>query len=219
MKKIVTVACLQMNSGGEVAANLALANDLLQQAAAGGAQLAALPEFFPLIAADETFKLSIAEKDDDGPIQNFLSRSAATHRMYIVGGTLPIDAGSGRVFSSCLLYGPDGTRLARYDKIHLFRFSGHKQTIDETVTIIPGDTVTVVDTELGRIGLAVCYDLRFPELFRAMEQPDIIIVPSAFTRETGAAHWEVLLRARAVENLAHVLAPAQAGVHLGGRKR
>ena len=211
-------ACLQMNAADNVAANLARAGELLQQAADQGAKLAALPEYFPLIAADETLKLRIAEKDNSGPIQDFLAKAAQQHSIYLVGGALPIDAGNGRVFSACPLYAPDGQRLARYDKMHLFRFVGRQDKADETTTIVPGHAPIAVDTDLGRIGLCVCYDLRFPELFRAMQKPDIIVAPSAFTRETGAAHWEILLRARAIENIAHLLAPAQAGTHPGGRK-
>lgn len=218
MKNSFTAAAIQMNSGDEVAANLARAGELLAQAAAGGAVLAALPEFFALIAADEHRKLAIKEQDNSGPIQDFLAAAAARHRMYIVGGALPIDAGNGRVFAACPLYAPDGARLARYDKMHLFRFSGKHNAVDETMTITRGDKVVAVDTPLGRLGLAVCYDLRFAEFFHAMQTPDIIVIPSAFTAETGAAHWKPLLRARAIENMAHVIAPAQAGEHPGGRK-
>ena len=218
MPKNFTAAVIQMNSGDEVAANLARAGELLMQAADGGAALAALPEFFAVLSADESRKLAVKEQDNAGPIQDFLAAAAARHKMYIVGGALPICAGGGRVFSACLLYSPDGTRLARYDKMHLFRFASQHGAIDETTTIAHGGQTVAVDTPLGRMGLAVCYDLRFPEIFRAMQNPDIIIIPSAFTTETGAAHWQVLLRARAIENLAHVVAPAQAGEHPGGRK-
>ena len=191
------------------------AEKLLQKAADGGAMLAALPEYFATMSADEQCKVIAAEKDGAGPIQDFLSAAAAKYKMHIVGGAIPIRAFDGKVFSSCLLFAPDGERIARYDKMHLFRFDGK---IDETKTIIPGDSIVAADTPLGRIGLAVCYDVRFPELFRAMQSPDIFVVPSAFTPETGAAHWRLLLRARAAENLAHIVAPAQAGVHPGGRK-
>ena len=218
MSKNFTVACIQMNSGDDVDKNLARAGELLAQSADRGASLAALPEYFSLIAADENKKLAVAEKDGAGAAQDFLSAAAARHRMYVVGGALPITAGDGRVFSACLLYAPDGRRIARYDKMHLFRFTGRESRVDESKTIAPGATPVCVDTPLGKIGLSVCYDLRFPELFRTMDSPDIIIAPSAFTAETGAAHWEILLRARAVENLAHVVAPAQAGTHPGGRK-
>ena len=215
MTAIFTVACVQMNSGDSVGGNLGRAGELLRRAAGGGAIFAALPEYFAILSADETRKLAAAETDGAGPIQDFLADSAARHKMYLVGGAIPLRAAGGRVFSSCLLFAPDGRRIARYDKMHLFRFDGK---IDETKTIVPGGEVVAVDTPLGKIGLAVCYDIRFPEIFRAMHSPDIIVAPSAFTPETGAAHWRVLLRARAAENLAHVIAPAQAGMHPGGRE-
>ena len=218
MSESFTVACIQMNSGDDVGKNLTRAGELLSQAADGGASLAALPEYFSLIAADENKKLTVAEKDGSGAAQDFLSAAAAQHGMYIVGGALPITAEDGRVSSACILYAPDGNRIARYDKMHLFRFTGRETSVDESKTIAPGSMPVCVSTPLGKIGLSVCYDLRFPELFRTMDSPDIIIAPSAFTVETGTAHWEILLRARAVENLAHVIAPAQAGTHPGGRK-
>ncbi|MGI9307152.1 MAG: carbon-nitrogen hydrolase family protein [Gammaproteobacteria bacterium] len=218
MAETFTAACVQMNSGDDVARNLARAGELLARAAGEGAALAALPEYFALISADETRKLAAAEQDGAGPIQDFLSAAAARHKIYLAGGALPIAAENGRVRSACPLYAPSGERIARYDKIHLFRFLGRECTADETGTVAAGDAPVCAQTPLGKIGLAVCYDLRFPELFRAMDAPDIIIAPSAFTRETGAAHWELLLRARAVENLAHIIAPAQAGEHPGGRK-
>lgn len=213
-----TAACVQMNSGDSAAENLARAKELLQFAADGGAALAALPEYFAVLSADETRKLAEAEQDGGGPIQDFLAESAARHRFYVVGGAIPLRAPDGRVFSSCLLFAPDGSRIARYDKMHLFRFAAEDGKIDETKTVAPGDAIVAADTPLGKIGLAVCYDARFPELFRAMHSPDIIVIPSAFTRETGAAHWRLLLRARAAENLAHIIAPAQAGTHPGGRR-
>lgn len=242
MTATFTVACVQMNSGESVAENLRRAGELLKQAADGGATLAALPEYFAILSADETRKLAAAEADGAGPIQDFLSESAARHKMHLVGGAIPIRAAKdsdnakqadaekdsdgatktektgGRVFSSCILFAPDGKRIARYDKMHLFRFDGAGGKIDETKTIVAGGEVVAANTPLGKIGLAVCYDIRFPELFRAMHSPDIIVAPSAFTPETGAAHWRVLLRARAVENLAHIVAPAQAGTHPGGRE-
>ena len=213
------VACVQMESGDDVARNLARASDLLAQAADNGAKLAALPEFFTLISADESAKLAAAENDNAGPAQDALARAAAKHKIHIVGGTIPLRVpdDSARVRAACILFGPDGKQLARYDKMHLFQFAGTRRQYDESRTIAPGRQVVAADTELGRVGLAVCYDLRFPELFRAMKQPDLVVVPSAFTRETGAAHWKLLVRARAVENLAHFVAPAQGGIHPGGR--
>lgn len=214
-------ACVQMESGDDLADNLARAESLLSQAAEMGAKVAALPEFFPLLSADENAKLAIAENPGDGPAQNLLSRIANQHKMFILGGTIPVrsqsESNSQRVYAASILFAPDGNPAARYDKIHLFRFAGSRRQYDETRSIIAGENIATVQTTLGKFGLSVCYDLRFPELYRAMESPDVIFAPSAFTRETGAAHWELLLRARAVENLAHVIAPAQGGTHPGGR--
>ena len=217
-----TAACVQMTSSGEVEDNLRRAGALLAQAAEGGAKLAVLPEFFPLLAADETAKFAITEEDGGGRVQDFLVDSAQRHGLYLVGGTLPIRAADGadgkpRVFAACLLHAPDGARLARYDKMHLFQFQGEKRRYDETATIVPGAQPVAVDTPLGRIALSVCYDLRFPELYRQL-QPEIIVAPSAFTRPTGKAHWQLLLTARAVENLCHIIGAAQAGTHAGGRE-
>lgn len=217
-----TAACIQMTSDDDAANNLQRAADLLAAAAAGGAQLAVLPEFFPLLSADESAKLAIAEDDSDGPIQNFLSQAARQHGMHIVGGTVPIRApaadGRPRVYAASPLYAPDGARLARYDKMHLFQYRDDMQQYDETATICPGDAAAAADTPLGRIALSVCYDLRFPELYRQLPPPDIISAPSAFTVPTGRAHWQLLLTARAVENLAYVIGAAQAGEHPGGRR-
>lgn len=220
----IQATAIQMNSGDRASDNLRRAATLLSTAAAAGTQLAVLPEFFPLLASDEKAKLTIAERDQDGPIQNFLAETATRHQMYIVGGTIPITApphpqnGTPRVYAACLLYGPDGTRLARYDKLHLFRYHGKTQSHDESQTIARGASPTTVDTPIGRITLAVCYDLRFPEHFRHGEAPDIIAIPSAFTVPTGRAHWKILLAARAIENLCHIIGAAQAGTHPGGRK-
>ena len=219
-------ACIQMTSGDVLADNLQRAAGLLAAAADGGARLAVLPEFFPLLSANEKAKLAIAETDGDGPIQNFLAQAAQQHHLYIVGGTVPIHAPTAndandampRIYAASPLYAPDGSRIARYDKIHLFQFRHGQQQYDETKTIAPGSTPVAVDTPLGRIGLSVCYDLRFPELYRQLQQPDVIVAPSAFVEETGAAHWRLLLSARAVENLAHVIGAAQAGEHGGGRR-
>ena len=218
-------ACVQMESGDNLADNLARAQNLLAQAAQQGAQLAALPEFFTLLSADESAKLAIAEKPGEGPAQNLLAQAAKQHKMFILGGTIPIRPESpqekNRVHAASILFGPDGKQIARYDKIHLFQFAGSRRQYDESRSIAPGlpgeQNIVAPKTTLGKFGLSVCYDLRFPELYRAMKNPDVIFAPSAFTRETGAAHWELLLRARAVENLAHVIAPAQGGTHPGGR--
>lgn len=212
-----TAACVQMSSGDDVGANLARAAELLAQAAKQGAQLAALPEFFPVLSADENCKLKCAEQFGAGPIQDFLKAAAQEHNMHILGGALPIYESPSRVYASSLLIAPSGEVMARYDKMHLFRFTGKRATADETKTIAPGKKPVAVDTEFGKMALSICYDLRFPELYRSLS-PDIIFAPSAFTEETGRAHWEVLLRARAIENLAHIIAPAQCGTHPGGRR-
>lgn len=207
-------ACLQMQSGDCLDDNLRRAGRLVQRAADAGARLVALPECFPLMSADEGALCSCAEDEGGGPVQDALAHWAAQHRLHLVGGTIALRA-AGRPRAACLFYGPDGRLLARYDKMHLFGFG---DAHDEARHYSAGDAAVAVDTDLGRIGLAVCYDLRFPELFRAMGEPDIIVAPSAFTVETGQAHWELLCRARAVENMAHLIAPAQGGEHPGGRR-
>ncbi|MGZ8992463.1 MAG: carbon-nitrogen hydrolase family protein [Burkholderiaceae bacterium] len=223
MKSTVRVAGVQMVSTTDVEENLRAAAALIAQAADGGAQVIALPEYFCLMGQRDTDKVALREADGHGPIQDFLANQARQHRVCLVGGTLPLVAPENdRVLNSLLVYGPSGERVARYDKIHLFRFSKGKEDYDESRTIAPGKEVTSfkLATEDGarlRVGLSICYDLRFPELYRAMPQPDLIVVPSAFTATTGRVHWEVLLRARAIENLAYVLAPAQGGRHQNGR--
>jgi len=223
MKSTVRVAGVQMVSTADVEENLRAAAGLIAQAADGGAQVVALPEYFCLMGQRDTDKVALREADGHGPIQDFLANQARQHRVCLVGGTLPLVAPENdRVLNSMLVYGPTGERVARYDKIHLFRFSKGREDYDESRTIAPGKEVASfkLATEDGvrlRVGLSICYDLRFPELYRAMPQPDLILVPSAFTATTGRVHWEVLLRARAIENLAYVLAPAQGGRHQNGR--
>ena len=223
MNAKVRVAGVQMVSTTRVDENLRSAAALIAQAADGGAQLIALPEYFCLMGQRDTDKVAVREIDGQGPIQDFLANQARQHRVCLVGGTVPLVAPeSDRVLNSALVYGPAGERVARYDKIHLFRFIKGKEDYDEARTIAPGDEVASfkLATEEGvrlRVGLSICYDLRFPELYREMPRPDLILVPSAFTATTGRAHWEVLLRARAIENLAYVLAPAQGGRHENGR--
>ncbi|HVN35791.1 MAG TPA: carbon-nitrogen hydrolase family protein [Casimicrobiaceae bacterium] len=213
------VAAVQMVSGGDVAANLARAEPLIAQAADEGARLVVLPEYFGIFGARATDKLAVREKDGEGPQQAFLARLARKHAIWLVGGTVPIATSDpGHVRSACVVYGPEGTRIARYDKIHLFAFSRGEERYDEGRTIEPGTEVVTVGLPCGRVGLSVCYDLRFPELYRRMGDLALIVVPSAFTATTGAAHWHLLLRARAVENQCYVLAAAQGGVHPGGRR-
>ena len=219
MTETVRMAAIQMVSGPEVTANLDQAAGLLGQAAERGARLAALPEFFPIMGLRDTDKIAVREAPGAGPIQEFLSAQAKRHRMWIVGGSVPLTASAAdKVLNACLVYDDSGRLAARYDKIHLFGFDNGRERYVESNTIQPGNQVVVADTPLGRLGLSVCYDLRFPELYRQMGPVDVIFVPSAFTATTGQAHWETLLRARAVENLAYVLAPAQGGRHPSGRQ-
>ncbi len=184
-----------------------------------GAKLVALPEWFACMGLKDTDKLAIREKDGDGPIQRFLSELSRRYRIWLIGCSVPLEsAEASRVHNSMLVYDDSGKQVARYDKIHLFSLHLGQERFSEERTIQPGKAVKVVDTPFGRIGLSVCYDLRFPELYRAMKDVDVIVVPSAFTETTGRAHWEALIRARAIENLAYVLAPAQGGYHLSGRE-
>lgn len=213
------MAAIQTVSGPRVEDNLAAAGALIREAAASGARLVALPEYFAIMGLRDTDKVDVAETPGDGPIQSFLASAAREHGIWLVGGSIPLrSAVPGKVYNSCLLLSPAGEVAARYDKIHLFGLDLAGQSFSESRTITAGDTVCAVDTPLGRIGLSICYDVRFPELYRAMGMTDLISVPSAFTDVTGRAHWETLLRARAIENQAYLIAPAQGGVHPSGRR-
>lgn len=213
------VAAIQMASGPSVAANLSEAERLVAMAADQGAKLVVLPEFFAIMGKKEGDMVAVREAEGKGPMQKFLSAMAKKHKLWIIGGSVPIEASvPSKVRNSCLVYDDKGKMVARYDKIHLFGLDLGNEKYREDKTIEPGDQVIVVDTPFGRIGLSVCYDLRFPELYRAMGKVDIIVVPSAFTETTGKAHWEILVRARAIENLAYVVAAAQGGYHLSGRE-
>ena len=213
------VAAIQMASGPQVQANLQEAGRLVELAAATGARLIALPEYFCLMGMKDADKVRIRERDGEGPVQDFLAETARRHKAWIVGGTVPLAcADEGRVRNACLVYDNEGRRVARYDKIHLFGFDMGQEKYAEQDTIEPGDRVVALDTPWGRIGLSVCYDLRFPELYRALGEVDLIFVPSAFTETTGKAHWETLIRARAIENQCYVVAPAQGGYHVNGRE-
>jgi nitrilase len=220
------VAALQMVSAITREANLARARELLAAAAAAGAELAVLPEYFCTMGARDTDKLDLRETAGSGPVQDFLANAARTFGLWIVGGTLPLESPEAdHVFNSSLAYSPEGRCVARYDKIHLFYFDNGAERYDERRVIAPGSEPVVFDLPSRdghgwRVGMSVCYDLRFPELYRALARQgaDLLLVPSAFTRTTGAAHWEVLLRARAIENLAWVVAPAQGGTHENGRQ-
>jgi nitrilase len=215
------IAAVQMVSTPDVARNLDAAARLIAEAAAAGARLVALPEYFCLMGRKDTDKLALAEADAAGPIQQMLSDQARLRGVWVVGGTLPMRTDSpDRVRNSCCVYGPDGRRVARYDKLHLFAFDNGNERYDEGRVLEAGSTPAAFDADGLRVGLSICYDLRFPELYRALASPpcDLVCVPSAFTHTTGRAHWELLLRARAVENQCYVLAPAQGGEHENGRR-
>lgn len=216
---IVRMAAVQMASGPNVVANLAEAERLIDMAVAAGAKLVALPEYFAIMGMKDTDKVAARETPGKGPIQKFLASQAKKHGIWLVGGSVPLACDNPKkVLNSCLVYDDKGKQVARYDKIHLFGLDLGTEHYKEQTTIEPGNTVVVVDTPFGRIGLSICYDLRFPELYRAMGAVDIILVPAAFTATTGKAHFETLIRARAIENLAYVIAPAQGGYHISGRE-
>ncbi|MEZ7828947.1 MAG: carbon-nitrogen hydrolase family protein [Brachymonas denitrificans] len=217
------VAAIQMVSGIVVDDNLLVAQRLLEQAAAQGAELVALPEYFCLMGQRDEDKIGIAEAPGEGPLQRFLSEQARALKMWLVGGSIPLrTADERRVTNTQLVFNPQGEQVARYDKIHLFAFSRGAESYDESRVQQGGSQpvtfdLSSVDGNTWRIGLSTCYDLRFPELYRQLGA-DLLLVPSAFTFTTGQAHWEILLRARAIENLAYVLAPAQGGDHENGRR-
>jgi len=220
------VATIQMVSGTDLPANLAAARELLAHAAREGAELAVLPEYFCHMGQRDTDKLAVREEPGRGPVQDFLAASAREFGLWLVGGTLPLRAGDDRrVRNASLVYSPAGECVARYDKIHLFRYDNGRERYDESIAIEAGERPVTFELaarsgRCWRIGLSVCYDLRFPELYRQLAQAgaEVLLVPSAFTFTTGQAHWEALLRARAIENLAWVLAPAQGGRHENGRR-
>lgn len=216
------IAGIQMASGPNIGANLTEAARLLDKAADAGAKLIVLPENFALVSMNDKDRLKAAEKFGSGQIQDFLSAKAKEKGIWIVGGTIPIETTTeGKVRPSCLVYDEKGENVARYDKIHLFDVAlENGEQYNESAYLEAGDETIVVDTPLGRMGLAVCYDVRFPELFRKMmdQKAEFFVLPSAFTEMTGKAHWEVLVRARAIENLAYVIAPGQGGYHVNGRE-
>jgi predicted amidohydrolase len=216
---MTTVAAIQMVSTPQVDENLITVRRLVAQAAGQGATLVALPEYWPIMGMSDVDKVGLAEEPGSGPIQDCMAELAREHGIWLVGGTLPIVSSSaGKVLNTTLVYDPQGVSMSRYDKIHLFGFNKGSESYDEARTIVPGESIGVFDAPFGRVGLSVCYDLRFPELYRAMGECALIIVPAAFTFTTGRAHWEVLLRARAIENQCYVLAAAQGGMHVNGRR-
>jgi predicted amidohydrolase len=214
------VAAVQMVSAATVPANLEAAERLVGAAAAEGARVVALPENFYLIGRHEGDKVKVREPDGGGPIQAFLATAARRHRVWLIGGTAPIEtADPNRILSACLVFDDTGRRVARYDKMHLFRYDGGgEERYDEARTLEPGRAAVALASPFGRLALSICYDVRFPELYRSLGAFDVMFVPSAFTDPTGRAHWELLLRARAVENQAYVVAPAQGGLHESGRR-
>jgi nitrilase len=217
------VAAIQMTSGHVVEDNLAAAGALLREAKELGADIACLPENFSFIGLKDADKLGVAEPDGDGPIQHFLRDTARELKLWILGGTTVLKGDSpNRVSNTSLLFDAEGRRVARYDKIHLFDVTipGRNESYLESTHVMPGREVVIADTPVGKLGLSVCYDMRFPELYRELvaRGAEWLAMPAAFTVPTGRAHWETLLRARAIENLCYVVAPAQAGTHTSGRE-
>ncbi len=218
MKQNIRIAALQMISGPRVADNLARAGELVEEAVAQGAGLAVLPEYFSIIGASDAERLAAREEPGVGPVQEWLVATARHHGIWLVAGSTPLVAGAAnKVRNSSLVYTPDGRCVARYDKIHLFGFTSGDEHYDEAAAIEPGNLPLAIDTPFGRMALSICYDLRFPELYRTLAPVDLILVPAAFTEITGRAHWEILLRARAIENQCYVLAVGQGGRHESGR--
>lgn len=217
-------AAIQMASSPNISSNLIEAERLISDAVNAGAKLVALPENFALMGQHELDKIDQKENEGSGLIQDFLATTAKKYSTWIVAGTMPIadPANESKVMASCLIYNELGERIARYDKIHLFDVNvpGSDEVYRESDSISKGNSPLVIDSPFGKLGIAVCYDLRFPELFRSMQEKgmEVLIIPSAFTHKTGAAHWELLLRARAVENLCYVIAPNQGGFHVNGRQ-
>lgn len=213
------VAAIQMASGPSVSANLEEALRLIELAVSQEAKLVALPEYFCIMGLRDTDKLSVREQPGEGMVQSFLSETAKRFGIWLVGGSVPLESSvPDKIYNSCLVYDHEGRQVARYDKIHLFGLELGEECFAEEKTIKAGDKVVAIDSPFGRIGLSICYDLRFPELYRLMGKVDIILAPSAFTAITGKAHWETLIRARAIENQAYVIAPAQGGFHVNGRE-
>ena len=216
------VAAIQLASGPNLQGNLNEVARLIEESVMAGAKLIVLPENFAFMGDKETDKLAIAESPGEGAIQQFLASQARAHGIWVIGGTIPLIAhDSQHVFASCLVYDSQGNLVTRYDKCHLFdvRLTEANETYLESETVAAGDSTVWFDSPFGRIGLAVCYDLRFPEMFRQLmeAQIEILAIPSAFTATTGKAHWEVLLRARAIENLCYLIAADQGGFHVNGR--
>jgi predicted amidohydrolase len=217
--KNARVAAIQMISTTRIEENLRTAAALIAEAVADGAELVALPEYFPIMGRRDADKIAAREVDGSGPIQDFLAETASKHGIWVIGGSMPLVASvEDKVLNTCLAFNPQGARVARYDKIHLFGFQKGEERYNESATIEPGRQPVTFDAPFGRVGLSICYDLRFPELFRALGEIDLLVLPAAFTEVTGRAHWEILLRARAIENQCYVLAIGQGGVHENRRE-
>ena len=215
----ICIAAIQMRVGPEVPVNLKEAARLIDIAVTKGAKLVVLPEYFCIMGMKDADKVMLREEEGSGPIQDFLSKTAKSHGIWLVGGSVPlVSSRLDKVKNSCLVYDDSGKQVARYDKIHLFNLKFGKEHYAEEETIEAGTKVVTLESPFGRIGLSICYDLRFPELYRSMEKVDIILAPSAFTSFTGKAHWEILVRARAIENMAYMIAPAQIGHHINGHE-
>lgn len=217
--KNARVAAVQMVSTPRVEENLKTAASLIAEAVAKGAELVALPEYFPIMGMGDGDKVKAREAVGSGPIQDFLAETARKHGIWLVGGSMPLIASTDdKVLNTSLVFNPQGERAARYDKIHLFGFQKGEERYNESATIEAGKQPVSFETPFGRIGLTICYDMRFPELYRALGVNDLLVIPAAFTEVTGRAHWEILLRARAIENQCYVLAIAQGGKHENGRE-
>lgn len=216
------IAALQMTSGPLLGVNIVTATRLIQQAVSAGARLVLLPEYWPIMGMHEQDKIRLANGPEAALMTSFLSEQAITHGIYVIGGTVPVASPeSDKVFNSTLVFDPQGQQIARYDKIHLFGFSKGSESYQESLSIVPGSESKSFSVQDGansfKVGLSICYDLRFPELYRSFGTSDLIVVPAAFTYTTGSVHWEILLRARAIENQCYVLASAQTGHHPNGR--
>ncbi|MGB4467353.1 MAG: carbon-nitrogen hydrolase family protein [Azovibrio sp.] len=217
-KQDVRLAGVQMVSGPRVADNLACAAHWVQEAVDQGAELLVLPEYFPIIGASDPARLAAREPFGSGPIQEWLAETAQRHGIWLFAGSIPLQAAAAeKMLNSTLVLDPGGACVARYDKIHLFSFDNGSESYDEAASIEAGHAAVAVDTPFGRVGLSICYDLRFPELYRQLGELDLILVPAAFIETTGRVHWEILLRARAIENQCYVLAVGQGGRHENGR--
>lgn len=213
------VAAIQMVSVSNPEINIQTADRLLKLAKSQGAELAVLPEYWSIMGLRDTDKVAFAEQSGQGVLQTFLAQKAKDLQMTIIGGTIPLKSDDNhKIYNACLVFDPNGKQIARYDKIHLFGFTNGEESYQESNTIQAGNDIVSFDSAIGKVGLGICYDLRFPELFRNMGACSLLVLPAAFTYTTGQAHWEILLRARAIENQCYVLASAQGGTHDSGRR-